>query len=274
MKRLAIYGKGGSGKSTVASNLSVQLARRGLRTLQVGCDPKHDSTRSLASGRRVGTVLEALERLGGERGVEVPTEAFLHEGILGIGCIEAGGPESGVGCAGLGIVTAFKLMQRQKILERHDVVVMDVLGDVVCGGFAMPLMRGLAGGVTVVLSDAPLSLYAANNIARAIRRYGRNGAWLAGLVANGLRDAAGETVVSRFAERLGSRVLVSLPHDERFLAAERRGMPVSVLEEGGELDAAFARLAGLLLKADPADCGAPTPMTDPDLDRFLATAGG
>ena len=140
-KEIAIYGKGGIGKSTVCANLSVALAQAGLRVLQIGCDPKHDSTRLLTGGRSLPTVLDYLRDAPADR---TRAEDILGTGTLGIGCIEAGGPKPGVGCAGRGIISAFEFLERDRVKERYDAVLYDVLGDVVCGGFAVPIRREYA----------------------------------------------------------------------------------------------------------------------------------
>lgn len=269
MKRFAIYGKGGSGKSTITSNLSVQMSRRGLKTIQIGCDPKHDSTRTLTGGRRIPSVMDLLQKSPKGSRSDIPPEAFLFEGIEGIGCIETGGPESGVGCAGLGIVSAFNVIHNKKILDNYEVVFMDVLGDVVCGGFAMPLMKGLAGAVAVVISDTLMSMYAANNISRAIRRYQRNGTVLAGLIVNNMVTPDGANDIARFADRLGTVVLGEFPRDKAFIKAERKGMPVSELYPDGELSVRFSELADRLLRVVPSNCPPPNPMTDDEWDEFV-----
>ncbi len=266
MQSIAVYGKGGGGKSTIASNLSVHFARRKLRTLQIGCDPKHDSTRSLVAGKRVTTVVEAIGAKGS--GDSLPREDFLIEGMDGIGCIEAGGPESGVGCAGLGIVATFRVIKQANLLDDYDLVVMDVLGDVVCGGFAMPLTRGLAGNTIIVVSDTPMSMYAANNICKAVRRYSRNGVRLLGLVANGIREE-GRGRVDRLAEKLGTRVLAEVPYDPRIVLAERRRTPISVMEPDGSTSEVFERLCGDILSACNDSIPDPTPMSDDECDAFF-----
>lgn len=255
----------------IASNLSVQFARRGLRTLQIGCDPKHDSTKALSRGKRIPTVLEVLQSKGRDDAIE--TRDFLFEGTDGVGCIEAGGPESGTGCAGMGIVTVFRIIDKQRVFEGYDAVIMDVLGDVVCGGFAAPLQRGFAGSVAIVVSDGQMSMYAANNVSKAIRRYHRNGTVLAGLVANNLRVPERIRDVERFAERLSTRVLGVVDHDDRVSAAERAAMPVSVHDRGGPMDTTFESLATAMWDRDLASCAVPTPMTDEECDDFFRSLG-
>ena len=267
-RNFAVYGKGGSGKSTVTANLSLHMARRGLRVLQIGCDPKRDSTRSLVGGRRLPTVMDLLQgadkpRAGGRE------QEIVFEGLEGIRCIEAGGPESGVGCAGLGITTTFRMIRERKLLEDFDVVLMDVLGDVVCGGFATPMMGALAGGVVIVASETPLSLYAANNIARAVKRYGRHGAYLIGLLANALQRADGVKTVERFASAIGTRVIGTVPNDERIRQAEKKAMPVSAFAAGSDLDRTFAGLAEVMLASRPGDHPPPRPLDDERFERMF-----
>ncbi|RME19816.1 MAG: nitrogenase iron protein [Deltaproteobacteria bacterium] len=266
MKTIAIYGKGGSGKSTVAANLSVQFARRGLKTLQIGCDPKHDSTRLLMGGKRIETVIDMIEKGFDEGRDEFKKPLYLKEGLEGIGCIETGGPESGKGCAGLGIVSAFRLLGRHKVLEQYEVILMDVLGDVVCGGFAMPLSRGISSGVVIVVGDTIMSLYAANNIAKAIVHYQRNGARLLGLVVNATKEPGRLDAVRRFAAALGAEILEIVPYDDVFAEAERTGLPVSAMQPDCTTARKFEKLSGRLLEARGT---VPCPMDDDSWERFL-----
>ena len=160
MKQIALYGKGGIGKSTTAANLSAALADRGLSALQIGCDPKRDSTRMLMHGSWIPTVLDQL-RDGRDEGLTADQVVFT--GYHGVRCVEAGGPEPGVGCAGRGIIATFQLLEKLGSLTA-DVVVYDVLGDVVCGGFAMPMREGYAEEIYLVTSGERMSLYAAKNL--------------------------------------------------------------------------------------------------------------
>ena len=166
MREIAIYGKGGIGKSTLTANLSAAMALRGERVLQIGCDPKHDSTRLLMHGKRITTVLNYIRDTAT---LDQKREDILFTGFGGTGCIEAGGPKPGVGCAGRGIITAFELLDRFHIKENYDVIMYDVLGDVVCGGFAVPIRREYANERFVVTSGEYMSIYAANNILRGIK---------------------------------------------------------------------------------------------------------
>lgn len=264
MKKIAIYGKGGSGKSTLSANLSIAMARRHLRVIQIGCDPKRDSTRMLTGGHAIPSTLSLLQR--NPRRTLGPAD-YVFRGLHDIACIEAGGPEPGVGCAGRGIITVFEMVRKDRVLDDFDVVLLDVLGDVVCGGFAAPLMQGMAGTVAIVVGETIMSMFAANNLARAIRRFERNGVVLAGLVANNVRSAAGSDVVRRFAERIGTTVIASIPHDERFLASERQGLPLLETEPRTPLHDEIDRLAGLLLGPET---GSGTPLTPMDEDEFDA----
>jgi nitrogenase iron protein NifH len=266
MKRFAIYGKGGSGKSTIAANLSLLFSRKGLRTLQIGCDPKRDSTRSLTGGRWIPSVLSMMQAHPDRT---LTPDDFLHQGLGGVSCIEAGGPEPGIGCAGRGIVTVFNLIRQHNVLTNYDVILLDVLGDVVCGGFAAPLMHDMASTVVIVVSDNMMSMYAANNIAKAIRRFQRNGVVLAGLVANNVRRPEGLNEVQAFAEVLGTRVLTSIPHYPGMLEAEREGIPLAHYAPDSPVVTGLNQVVEKLLDLDPSSCAPPTPMDDDALDRFI-----
>ena len=181
VRRIAVYGKGGIGKSTVTSNLSFSLARQGCRVMQIGCDPKADSTFTLRGEKELVPVLEQLRINRAGPGLD----DVVWPGLGGVLCVEAGGPEPGTGCAGRGIITTLEYLNRLNAFERlaPDFVFFDVLGDVVCGGFASPIREGLADEVVIVTSGEKMSLYAAGNIIQAVRRQGsRRGVRLSGLV--------------------------------------------------------------------------------------------
>lgn len=226
MRQIAVYGKGGIGKSTVASNLCMALRERGLEVMQVGCDPKRDSTRSLTSGRLIPTVLEIYrERLRiGQDQYAISLEDIVFQGHRGVHCVESGGPEPGIGCAGRGVLTAMQILRDLKAFDTYgvDVVVYDVLGDVVCGGFAQPIREGYAREIYLICSGAFMSIYAANNIAKAIRRLSRQGqTGLAGVIGN---SSGGEQfekgVLSHFAETLGSKLVYFIPRSPVIQACE------------------------------------------------------
>lgn len=223
MRKLAFYGKGGIGKSTIVSNLAVLFARSGQRVLLFGCDPKSDSAFALVNGRITTVMAEWLTR--GES--ELTLEHCLMKGPYGVDCIEAGGPQPGVGCGGRGITKAFELVGDPDDMEkRYDVVLFDVLGDVVCGGFSAPMRSGYSEEVYIVTSGEFRALYAANNISHAVARNAGGGAKLGGIVAN-LRNVRDEREqIEELARQIGSQVLHMIPRDETVNEAERRRVPL------------------------------------------------
>ena len=219
-QEIAVYGKGGIGKSTVSANLSAALAASGRRVLQIGCDPKHDSTRLLMHGELIPTVLEHLRQAGA---AEARPEAVLRTGAFGIGCIEAGGPKPGVGCAGRGIISAFEFLDRHHVKEQYDEVIYDVLGDVVCGGFAVPVRREYADAIFLVTSGEYMAIYAANNILRGILNFdGTVHRRVAGIVLNRRNLPDEEGRVRRFARAVGLPIVASVPRSEGFAEAEEQ----------------------------------------------------
>ena len=241
MRRIAVYGKGGIGKSTISANLSAAMALAGRSVVQIGCDPKHDSTRQLLGGARITTVLDYLRDTTPDR---YDLDAVLHEGFAGVGCVEAGGPKPGVGCAGRGIISTFDMLAGFALEDRYDTMVYDVLGDVVCGGFAVPIRREYADTILVVTSGEFMSLYAANNILRGIRNYdGDELRRVAGIVFN-RRNVAGEQErVERFARAVGLPVFADIPRSDSFAQAERAHATVIELREDESLCALFDDMA-------------------------------
>jgi len=242
MRQIAIYGKGGIGKSLTCANISAALALMGRRVMQVGCDPKHDSTRLLLGHTCRHTVLD-LMREHGPSGIR--REDVVHEGFGGVLCVEAGGPEPGVGCAGRGIIATFEVLERLGVYEEGlDYCLYDVLGDVVCGGFAMPIREGYAQEIYIVTSGEPMALYAANNICKGIRRFERtSSARLAGIIAN-LRGIEHELdIVERFASTMGSRVVGVVPRDAIVQRAERARKTVVEFAPHSQLARTYMALA-------------------------------
>jgi nitrogenase iron protein len=245
MVKIAIYGKGGIGKSTIAANVSAALAKRGKRVLQIGCDPKHDSTRLLLHGERLTTALDYLKETGPDR---CRLSGMVRTGVFGIDCLEAGGPEPGVGCAGRGILTTFELIDRLGIKDRsYDVTVYDVLGDVVCGGFAVPLRLEYAEKVYIVTSGEFMALYAANNILRGLKNYDQNRKGRAGgIIVNsrGLEEEDGR--IRRFSEAVGLPLAASFPRSDLFSRCEAQGKCLVEAFPDSELAGRFAGLADLI----------------------------
>jgi nitrogenase iron protein NifH len=248
------------------------MVESGLKVLQIGCDPKRDSTRAHLGGRRPATVLDELRRhgMGKDARERVTIDDVLFAGLDGVDCIEAGGPEPGVGCAGRGVVLTIETLTALGVFERgYDVVLYDVLGDVVCGGFAMPIRKGFAEEIYVVVSSEFLSLYAANNICRGIKRYASTGpARLAGVIAN-FRGATGDPDrIERFAHRMGSRVVATIDHSPLVVEAENEGRTVVAHAPGTPQAAAYAELATRIL--DASTPAVPTPFTEEELEAFIA----
>jgi nitrogenase iron protein NifH len=218
LRQIAIYGKGGIGKSTTTQNLTAGLAELGRHVLVVGCDPKADSTRLLLGGLAQKTVLDTLR----EEGDDVELSRILKAGYKGIRCVESGGPEPGVGCAGRGIITSIGLLERLgAYTEDLDYVFYDVLGDVVCGGFAMPIREGKAKEIYIVASGEMMSLYAANNISKGVQRYAKKGGVrLGGIICNSRNvDREGE-LLRAFAEEMGTQLIHFIPRDNIVQRAE------------------------------------------------------
>ena len=220
LRQIAIYGKGGIGKSTTTQNLTAGLAESGKKVMVVGCDPKADSTRLLLGGLAQRTVLDTLR----EEGEDIDLDAILKEGFKGTKCVESGGPEPGVGCAGRGIITSIGLLERLgAYTDDLDYVFYDVLGDVVCGGFAMPIRVGKAKEFYIVASGEMMALYAANNISKGIKRYARQGGVrLGGIICNSRKVDREYEVVKAFAEELGTQLIHFVPRDNVVQRAEIR----------------------------------------------------
>ena len=231
--RFAIYGKGGIGKSTVCTALSCALAEKGLKVMQIGCDPKADSTLYLHGGKRIETMLDVLRRMKDE----AELEDLIHEGYRGIVCAEAGGPAPGLGCAGRGIAAAFEALDARGAFERirPDAVIYDVLGDVVCGGFAMPIREGYADRVFIVTSGENMSIYAAANIGLAVENFRKRGyATLGGLILNRRNVPDERKKAEALAEDLKTEILADLPRDNHISDAQDTGR--SVMEVFPECD--------------------------------------
>ncbi|MDR0583648.1 MAG: nitrogenase iron protein [Treponema sp.] len=221
IKQIAIYGKGGIGKSTTTSNLSAALSEMNLKVMQFGCDPKSDSTNTLRGGKFIPTVLDTLREKSTVKAPEV-----IYEGYNGIYCVEAGGPAPGVGCAGRGIITAVELFKHQHVFEDLDldVVIYDVLGDVVCGGFAVPIREGIAEHVFTVSSGDFMSIYASNNLFKGISKYSNSGgALLGGVIANSMGPPYSREIIDDFVKRTSTQVIEYIPRSITVTQSELQG---------------------------------------------------
>ncbi len=224
MIKLAIYGKGGIGKSTVSANLSAAMVQRGMRVMQIGCDPKADSTALLHGGSRIPTVLQ-MER---EKGKQITLEDIITVSESGVVCVEAGGPVPGVGCAGRGIINALETLKKLGAYERYkpDAVIYDVLGDVVCGGFSMPMRQGYADRVFVVTSGEKMARYAAANICMAVQNFqGRGYASLGGIILNRRGVADEESLTAELAADFDTRIIGTIDRAEIIQQADNEGVP-------------------------------------------------
>lgn len=225
MKKIAIYGKGGIGKSTVTGNLSAALASMGKKVIQIGCDPKADSTINLLGGKPLMPVMDYFR----EHDSEPDFEHVGKTGFGGVYCIETGGPTPGLGCAGRGIIATFNLLEELEVFKKinPDVVLYDVLGDVVCGGFAAPIREGYAEDVLIVTSGEKMALYAANNINHAVRNFADRGyAKVRGIILNRRNVPDEEERVRAFAEKAGLPIVADLPRSDDITRYEDEGKTV------------------------------------------------
>lgn len=251
MKKIAIYGKGGIGKSTTVSNMAAAMAAMGLTVLQIGCDPKADSSRNLTGGKNIPTVLDTLREKG-----DAELEDLVVKSSSGVLCVESGGPVPGVGCAGRGIITAFEKLEELEAYEVYcpDVVLYDVLGDVVCGGFAMPIRGGYADEVCIVTSGEMMSLYAASNISSAVKSFGKRGyASLRGLILNAKNISDEEELVEKASQEMGVPVLYRIPRHPLVQQAEAQGKTVVEAFPDSDMAAHYRALAQLLLEGGDTD---------------------
>lgn len=269
---IVICGKGGIGKTTIVSNLAYLGVKKGLEVLQIGCDPKHDSC-TVHAGRRLKTVMDVFKAKG--RVSRGDIEALLTKGRTGVWCLEVGGPEPGVGCAGRAITLALDLLKTAgDLLQPFDAVLYDLIGDVVCGGFAAPMRRGPETAIFMVTSGEILPIYAANNIAHGLSNLaGRGGGRLAGIIAN-LRNVPGEEeLIARFASGIGTRVVAKIPRDPAVNMAEEARRLVVEAEPGSEASKALQELAITVFDSSRWSLHIPRPLDDDEFEALFARSG-
>jgi nitrogenase iron protein NifH len=225
LRQIAFYGKGGIGKSTTSQNTLAALVELGQRILIVGCDPKADSTRLILNAKAQDTVLSLAAAAGSVEDLEL--EQVLKTGFADIKCVESGGPEPGVGCAGRGVITSINFLEENGAYENVDYVSYDVLGDVVCGGFAMPIRENKAQEIYIVMSGEMMALYAANNIAKGILKYAHSGGVrLGGLICNERQTDREQDLAEALAKKLGTKLIHFVPRDNIVQRAELRRQTV------------------------------------------------
>jgi len=263
--KIAFYGKGGIGKSTIATNVSALLARRGLRVLHIGCDPKADSTRLLTK-EKLSTVLNQFDRLE-----EVKRSDIIFEGKYGVQCVEAGGPEAGTGCAGLGIMTAIDELSRLGVFEDNwDAIIYDVLGDVVCGGFSVPMRQHYIDRVYVVTSAYYMSLYAANNILKGVKRYGKKNQGLCGgIIGNHLRGEQDARALKEFCSQVQVPCVAMLKDDIKMQKADYHRSLFALDEGSSHNKQELEELVQGLMASEIAYI--PSPLNNDSMEEFATT---
>jgi len=260
IKQIAIYGKGGIGKSTTTSNLSAALSKMGFKVMQFGCDPKSDSTNTLRDGTYIPTVLDTLREKSA-----VDAHDVIFQGFNGIYCVEAGGPAPGVGCAGRGIITAVELFKQQNIFEELDLdyVIYDVLGDVVCGGFAVPIREGIAQHVFTVSSSDFMSIYAANNLFKGIKKYSNSGgALLGGVIANSINAGYSREIIDDFVSRTKTQVVEYVPRSISVSRCELQGKTTVGTAPDSDQARVYTSLASKIAEHDESKTPAPLDVTE------------
>jgi nitrogenase iron protein NifH len=270
VRQIAFYGKGGIGKSTTQQNTMAALAERGNKVMIVGCDPKADSTRLILHSKAQTSVLALAAEIGSVEDLEL--EDVLLEGENGIKCVESGGPEPGVGCAGRGVITSISFLEENGAYENLDYVTYDVLGDVVCGGFAMPIRQGKAQEIYIVTSGEMMAMYAANNIARGILKYAHSGGVrLGGLICNSRNTDREADLITELARRLNTQMIHFIPRDNIVQHAELRRM--TVIEYSPEANQAneYRELARKIEENDKKTI--PTPISMDELEELLIEFG-
>ncbi|TSA39486.1 MAG: nitrogenase iron protein [Methylococcaceae bacterium] len=271
LRQCAIYGKGGIGKSTTTQNLVSALAELGNKVMIVGCDPKADSTRLILHAKAQTTIMSLAAEAGSVEDLEL--EDVLKAGYRGIKCVESGGPEPGVGCAGRGVITAINFLEEEGAYDDElDFVFYDVLGDVVCGGFAMPIRENKAQEIYIVCSGEMMAMYAANNICKGIVKYANSGSVrLAGLICNSRETAREDELISALAAKIGTTMIHFVPRDNVVQRAEIRRMTVIEYEPNHKQAQEYRDLATKI--RDNTNFIIPTPITMDELEELMMEFG-
>ena len=269
IRQIAIYGKGGIGKSTTTQNLTAGLVEHGKKVMVVGCDPKADSTRLLLGGLAQKTVLDTIR----DEGENVELDRIMRTGFGGTRCVESGGPEPGVGCAGRGIITSISMLENLgAYTDDLDFVFYDVLGDVVCGGFAMPIREGKAKEIYIVASGEMMALYAANHIAKGISRYAKaGGVRLGGIICNSRNVDRELDLLRAFSKELGTQLLYFVPRDNIVQRAEINRKTVIEYKPDSAQAQEYRNLAEAVI--NNTNFTIPTPMTQERLEQILLEYG-
>ncbi|BAL97624.1 nitrogenase iron protein [Rubrivivax gelatinosus] len=271
LRQIAFYGKGGIGKSTTSQNTLAALAEMGQKILIVGCDPKADSTRLILHAKAQDTVLSLAAEAGSVEDLEL--EDVLKIGFRGIKCVESGGPEPGVGCAGRGVITSINFLEENGAYDDVDYVSYDVLGDVVCGGFAMPIRENKAQEIYIVMSGEMMAMYAANNISKGILKYANSGGVrLGGLICNERKTDKEYELAEALAKRLGTKLIHFVPRNNVVQHAELRRMTVVEYDPNSAQAQEYRTLANKV-HANAGNGVIPTPITMDELEDLLMEFG-
>ncbi|ANB03947.1 nitrogenase iron protein [Ectothiorhodospira sp. BSL-9] len=270
-RQCAIYGKGGIGKSTTTQNLVAALAEAGKKIMIVGCDPKADSTRLILHAKAQNTIMQMAADAGSVEDLEL--EDVLKTGFGDVKCVESGGPEPGVGCAGRGVITAINFLEEEGAYEDDlDFVFYDVLGDVVCGGFAMPIRENKAQEIYIVVSGEMMAMFAANNIAKGIVKYASSGSVrLAGLICNSRNTDREDELIMALAEKLGTTMIHFVPRDNDVQRAEIRRMTCVEYNPKSKQSDEYRALAQKVV--DNKHFVVPTPCSMDELEDLLMEFG-
>ncbi|HAT51405.1 MAG: nitrogenase iron protein [Magnetococcales bacterium] len=271
LRQCAIYGKGGIGKSTTTQNMVAGLAEAGNKVMIVGCDPKADSTRLILHSKAQNTIMQMAADAGSVEDLEL--EDVLKKGYGGIKCVESGGPEPGVGCAGRGVITAINFLEEEGAYEEDlDFVFYDVLGDVVCGGFAMPIRQNKAQEIYIVVSGEMMAMYAANNICKGIVKYASSGSVrLAGLICNSRNTDREDELIEALAAKLGTQMIHFIPRDNVVQRAEIRRMTVIEYDPKSKQADQYRDLSRKI--RDNKNMVVPTPLTMDELEGLMMEFG-